>query len=75
MPKRQSYTTTQTLQGYRLLCVMVSGEQEYVNIDAPNEESLKLRVAALGGKSYKGIMEVLSIEPHTWKQDFINLGI
>ena len=75
MPKKQSYTTTKTLRGYRLDCIMTNGERRFVDVDAPNEESLKLRVHALGGKSYKGIAEVLSFEPHSWEQEFVRLDI
>jgi hypothetical protein len=75
MAKKQSYTTTRTIRGYRLDCIMTNGDRKFVDVDAPNENSLKLRVYALGGKSYKGIAQVLSFEPHSWEQEFVNLDI
>jgi hypothetical protein len=54
---------------------MVDGSQKHVDVDASSEEVLKARVKALGGKHYHGIAEVLSYEPHSWKQDFVQLGI
>jgi hypothetical protein len=75
MAKNQSYTTTRTLRGYRLDCIMTNGERKFVNVDAPNEDSMRMRVYALGGKSYKGIAEVLSFETHSWEQEFVSLDI
>lgn len=76
MAKRKSSPKMRTRKGFRLDCIMYTGERKFVNIPVSSEEILRLSVKALGAKrGWAGIDEVLSIEPHTWQEEVYELEI
>jgi hypothetical protein len=76
MAKSKSVQRMRTRRGFRLDCILYTGERRFVNIPVSSEALLLQSVRALGAKGgWQGIEKVLSYEPHTWQEPMVSLDI